>query len=170
MLGCIPAGLGESKADKKAEYKFVIVPKVADPGSTACRPGRLLSRLLRKPEPIRRRRRRARIREAENTSPHSACPSRCPLPRFSRPKNGAMKSYVDVAGSNVPAALCQRSGGDSANPCRTPVTIAVTRIRAMRIREWRSQGLQRSLLRLLFGPWLSRSRWRGCPGYKRGFC
>jgi hypothetical protein len=65
MLGCIPAGLGESKADKKAEYKFVIVPKVADPGSTACRPGRLLSieTLLRKPEPIRlRRRRRARVR------------------------------------------------------------------------------------------------------------
>lgn len=121
MLGCIPVGLGESKADKKAEYKFVIVPKVVDPGSTACRPGSLLSRLLRKPEPIRRRRRRARIREAEDTSPHSACPSRCPLPRFSRPKNGAMKSDVDVAGSNVPAALCQRSGGNSANPCRTTV-------------------------------------------------
>ena len=28
MLGCIPAALGESKADKKAEYEFVIVPKV----------------------------------------------------------------------------------------------------------------------------------------------
>ena len=32
MLGCIPAGLGESKADKKAEYKFVIVPKFVHPG------------------------------------------------------------------------------------------------------------------------------------------
>ena len=30
-LGCIPAALGESKADKKAEYKFVIVPKVVHP-------------------------------------------------------------------------------------------------------------------------------------------
>ncbi len=30
-----------------------------------------------------------------------------------------MKSYVDVDESNVPAALCQRSGGDSANPCGT---------------------------------------------------
>jgi ribose transport system substrate-binding protein len=27
-LGCIPAALGESKGDKKAEYEFVIVPKV----------------------------------------------------------------------------------------------------------------------------------------------
>ena len=108
MLGCIPAGLGESEADKKAEYKFVIVPKVVHPGSTACGPGRLLSieRLLRKPEPIRRRRDALAFAEAEDTSPHSACPSRCPLPRFSRPKNGAMKSYVDVDESNVPAALC----------------------------------------------------------------
>jgi ribose transport system substrate-binding protein len=31
MLGCIPAALGQSKADKKAEYKFVIVPKVVHP-------------------------------------------------------------------------------------------------------------------------------------------
>ena len=31
MLGCIPAALGESKADKKAECEFVIVPKVVHP-------------------------------------------------------------------------------------------------------------------------------------------
>jgi hypothetical protein len=59
MLGCIPAGRGESKADKKAEYKFVIVPKVVHPGVPS------IERLLRKPEPIRRRRRRrARVRRS----------------------------------------------------------------------------------------------------------
>jgi ABC-type sugar transport system substrate-binding protein len=31
MLGCIPAALGESKADKRAECEFVIVPKVVHP-------------------------------------------------------------------------------------------------------------------------------------------
>jgi len=31
MPGCIPAALGESKADKKAEHEFVIVPKVVHP-------------------------------------------------------------------------------------------------------------------------------------------
>ena len=41
---------------------------------------------------------------------------------------------------------------------------------AIGIREWRLQGLQRSLLLLLLAPSLSRSRWRGCPGYKRGSC
>ena len=31
MLGCIPAALGESKRDQKAEYEFVIVLKVVHP-------------------------------------------------------------------------------------------------------------------------------------------
>jgi ribose transport system substrate-binding protein len=31
VLGSLPAAFGEDKAEKKAEYKFVIVPKVVHP-------------------------------------------------------------------------------------------------------------------------------------------
>ena len=31
MLGSLPTAFGEAKADKKQEYKFVIVPKVVHP-------------------------------------------------------------------------------------------------------------------------------------------